>query len=134
MGGRFARPDPDALALVTGASASAGTRFLVLRAEEASLVKNGSSDYLALRLTLANDVAEIAEDLGVDVGPVLKGVGHDPRIGHACMPPSYGFGELLAQEGPLGVQRQPGPLAPDTSRRRDSDANADPAALRAADR
>jgi len=37
-------------------------------------------------------VAGLAEDLGVDVGPVLEGIGHDPRIGHAYMRPSYGFG------------------------------------------
>ena len=30
--------------------------------------------------------------LGVDVGPVLEGIGHDPRIGHAYMRPSFGFG------------------------------------------
>jgi UDPglucose 6-dehydrogenase len=37
-------------------------------------------------------VAGLAEDLGVDVAPVLEGIGHDPRIGHAYMRPSYGFG------------------------------------------
>lgn len=36
-------------------------------------------------------VAGLAEDLGVDVGPVLEGIGHDPRIGHTYMRPSYGF-------------------------------------------
>ena len=85
-------PDPDALALVTGALAQPGTPLLVMRAEEASLVKNASNVFLALRLTFANEVAGLAEDLGVDVGPVLEGIGHDPRIGHAYMRPSYGFG------------------------------------------
>jgi UDPglucose 6-dehydrogenase len=63
-----------------------------MRAEEASLVKNASNAFLALRLTFANEVAGLAEDLGVDVGPVLDGIGHDPRIGHSYMRPSYGFG------------------------------------------
>ncbi len=63
-----------------------------MRAEEASLVKNASNVFLALRLTFANEVAGLAEDLGVDVGPVLEGIGHDPRIGHTYMRPSYGFG------------------------------------------
>ena len=85
-------PDPDALALVTRALAQPGTPLLVMRAEEASLVKNASNVFLALRLTFANEVAGLAEDLGVDVGPVLDGIGHDPRIGHAYMRPSYGFG------------------------------------------
>jgi UDPglucose 6-dehydrogenase len=78
--------------LVTGALAPAGTPVLVMRAEEASLVKNASNVFLALRLTFANEVAGFAEDLGVDVGPVLEGIGHDPRIGHTYMRPSYGFG------------------------------------------
>jgi len=86
------RTDPDALALVTGALAQPGTPLLVMRAEEASLVKNASNVFLALRLTFANEVAGLAEDLGVDVGPVLEGIGHDPRIGHTYMRPSYGFG------------------------------------------
>ncbi len=84
--------DPDALALVMGALAQPGTPLMVMRAEEASLVKNAANVFLALRLTFANEVAGLAEDLGVDVGPVLEGIGHDPRIGHSYMRPSYGFG------------------------------------------
>ena len=85
-------PDADALALVTSALAHPGTPLLVMRAEEASLVKNASNVFLALRLTFANEVAGLAEDLGVDVGPILEGIGYDPRIGHTYMRPSYGFG------------------------------------------
>jgi UDPglucose 6-dehydrogenase len=84
--------DPDALARVTDALAVPGTPLLVMRAEEASLVKNAANVFLALRLTFANEVSGLAEDLGVDVGPVLEGIGHDPRIGHSYMRPSYGFG------------------------------------------
>lgn len=87
-----AHADPDALALVTDALGQPGTPLLVMWAEEASLVKNASNVFLALRLTFANEVAGLAEDLGVDVGPVLEGIGHDPRIGHLYMHPSYGFG------------------------------------------
>ena len=84
--------DPTALALVTRALAHPGAPLLTMRAEEASLVKNASNVFLALRLTFANEVAGLAEDVGVDVGPVLDGIGHDPRIGHTYMRPSYGFG------------------------------------------
>jgi len=87
-----AHADPDALALVTSALSHPGVPLLKMRAEEASLVKNASNVFLALRLTFANEVAGLAEDIGVDVGPVLDGIGHDPRIGHAYMRPSYGFG------------------------------------------
>jgi len=91
--GIFGAPvNPDALARVTDALAQPGIPLLVMQAEEASLVKNASNVFLALRLTFANEVAGLAEDLGVDVGPVLEGIGHDPRIGHTYMRPSYGFG------------------------------------------
>ena len=86
------RPDAGALARVSDALTGPDTPILVMRAEEASLVKNASNVFLALRLTFANDVAGLAEDLGVDVGPVLDGIGLDPRIGRAYMRPSYGFG------------------------------------------
>lgn len=85
-------PDEHALSLVKAALAVPDVPFLLMRAEEASLVKNASNVFLALRLTFANEVAGLAEDLGVDVGPVLDGIGHDPRIGHMYMSPSYGFG------------------------------------------
>jgi UDPglucose 6-dehydrogenase len=85
-------PDPDALAAVTAALSVPGCPLLVMAAEEASLVKNASNVFLALRLTFANEVAGLAEDLGVDVGPVLEGIGHDPRIGRTYLRPSYGFG------------------------------------------
>ena len=84
--------DPDALALVTGVLTRPGAPLLVMRAEEASIVKNASNVFLALRLTFANEVAGLTANLGVDVGPVLEGIGHDPRIGHTYMRPSFGFG------------------------------------------
>jgi UDPglucose 6-dehydrogenase len=86
------RPDEDALARVKAALAVPEKPLLIMRAEEASLVKNAANVFLALRLTFANEVAGLAEDIGVDVGPVLEGIGYDPRIGHSYMKPSYGFG------------------------------------------
>lgn len=85
-------PDARALADIRFALANPVSPFLVMRAEEASLVKNASNVFLALRLTFANEVAGLAEDLGVDVGPVLEGIGRDPRIGGTYLRPSFGFG------------------------------------------
>ncbi|MHB8959833.1 MAG: nucleotide sugar dehydrogenase, partial [Candidatus Limnocylindrales bacterium] len=84
--------DPVALAVVTDALARPGSPLLVMRAEEASIVKNASNVFLALRLSFANEVAGLTADLGVDVGPVLEGIGLDPRIGPSYMRPSFGFG------------------------------------------
>jgi len=63
-----------------------------LRAGGASLVKNAANVFLALRLTFAERGGRTRRGSGRDVGPVLDGIGHDRRIGHAYMRPSYGFG------------------------------------------
>ncbi len=87
-----AQPDPDALALVTRALAHedrAAPRDARRRGEPREECLQRLPRF---RLTFANEVAGLAEDLGVDVGPVLDGIGHDPRIGHAYMRPSFGFG------------------------------------------
>lgn len=90
--GMFDSPDPTALSLVKDLLTREGAPVRVMRAEEASLVKNAANVFLAMRLTFANELAGMAEDLGIDVGPVLDGIGDDPRIGHSYMRPSFGFG------------------------------------------
>jgi UDPglucose 6-dehydrogenase len=84
--------DPETVRIATDALSRPGVPTVLMRAEEASLVKNASNVYLALRLTFANEVAGLAEDLGVDVGPVLEAIGLDPRIGSTYLRPSFGFG------------------------------------------
>ena len=90
--GTFESPDPESLGVVEEILRRDSAPVRVMRAEEASLVKNAANVFLAMRLTFANELAGIAEDLGIDVGPVLDGIGDDPRIGHSYMRPSFGFG------------------------------------------
>jgi UDPglucose 6-dehydrogenase len=56
------------------------------------MIKNGANAFLALKLSFANEMAGLAEEMGVDVGDVLAGISADPRIGGAYMRPSFGFG------------------------------------------
>lgn len=58
----------------------------------AELIKNVSNAFLALKLSFVNEVADLAEEFGVDVGEVLHGIALDPRIGSAYMRPGLGFG------------------------------------------
>ena len=93
IGSVSATPDAASVHLVaTALTAGEPAKALMMRAEEASLVKNGSNVYLAMRLSFANEVAALAEDLGVDVGPVLAGISLDPRIGPGYFQPGFGFG------------------------------------------
>ncbi len=58
----------------------------------AELVKYASNAYLATRLTYANSIANLAEDLGADATTVLRAMGLDRRIGPAFLRPGPGYG------------------------------------------
>jgi UDP-N-acetyl-D-mannosaminuronate dehydrogenase len=124
--------EPDALALVTGALAQPGTPLLVMRAEDASLVKNASNVFLALRLTFANEVAGLAEDVGVDVGRYSRGSDTIPGSGtRTCNRATDSAGAATARRcSPPGWTT----ASPCISPRRSPSQRGSPAALRAADR
>jgi UDPglucose 6-dehydrogenase len=65
---------------------------LVVTVVEADLIKNGANAYLALKLSYANELAVLCEELGADVMNVLDGIGLDPRLGKNYMQPGFGFG------------------------------------------
>jgi UDPglucose 6-dehydrogenase len=58
----------------------------------AELIKSFSNAYLALKISFANEVANICDALGVEVDDVLRGVGADRRIGREFLRPGIGFG------------------------------------------
>jgi UDPglucose 6-dehydrogenase len=58
----------------------------------AELVKYAANAYLATRLTFANAIANISEEVGADALEVLQAVGMDRRIGPHFMHPGPGYG------------------------------------------
>jgi UDPglucose 6-dehydrogenase len=58
----------------------------------AELVKYAANAYLATRLTFANAIANISEEVGADALQVLGAVGMDRRIGPHFMRPGPGYG------------------------------------------
>lgn len=58
----------------------------------AELVKYAANAYLATRLTFANAIANISEEVGADALQVLEAVGMDRRIGRHFMRPGPGYG------------------------------------------
>jgi UDPglucose 6-dehydrogenase len=58
----------------------------------AELVKVAANAALALRVSMANEIADVANGLGVDPDAVLAAVGADPRIGSEYLRPGIGFG------------------------------------------
>jgi UDPglucose 6-dehydrogenase len=60
--------------------------------ESAELVKYAANGYLAMRLAFINQLADLCEKVGGDIAVVVKGIGHDKRIGHHYLQPGPGFG------------------------------------------
>jgi UDPglucose 6-dehydrogenase len=90
--GTFPAPDPAALKLVEEILAAGDAPRLVVTVAEADLIKNGANAFLALKLSFANELAILCEELDADVLHVIDGIGLDPRIGRNHMEPSFGFG------------------------------------------
>jgi UDPglucose 6-dehydrogenase len=58
----------------------------------AELIKHASNSFLALKISYANMVADLAERLGADIGEVTRAMGLDPRIGPSFLSAGLGFG------------------------------------------
>jgi UDPglucose 6-dehydrogenase len=66
--------------------------WLVTTINSAELIKHASNSFLALKISYANMVSDLAEKLGANVQEVVRAVGMDPRIGPAFLNPGIGFG------------------------------------------
>lgn len=69
-----------------------GPTWLVTTINSAELIKHASNSFLAIKISYANMVADLAEMLGADIEQVMHGVGLDPRIGAHFLKPGLGFG------------------------------------------
>jgi UDPglucose 6-dehydrogenase len=68
------------------------SNILVMKPESAQMAKYGSNVYLAMRITFANQLADLCEKNGADVMEVLEGLGEDKRIGSHYWYPGLGYG------------------------------------------
>jgi UDPglucose 6-dehydrogenase len=66
--------------------------WLVTTINSAELIKHASNSFLALKISYANMVADLAERLGADIEEVVRAVGMDPRIGQSFLRAGLGFG------------------------------------------
>ncbi len=73
-------------------------QWLLMSTREAEFTKYAINGMLATKLSFMNEMANLADQLQVDVEQVRKGVGSDPRIGYDYIYPGCGFGGLSFSE------------------------------------
>ena len=58
----------------------------------AEMIKYASNDFLALKISYMNDIANLCELVGADIGDVAKGMSYDKRIGDKFLNAGIGYG------------------------------------------
>lgn len=69
-----------------------GGEIVMTDISSAEMIKLASNAYLATRISFINEIANVCEEVGADVGEVARGMGLDERIGPHFLRPGIGFG------------------------------------------
>lgn len=65
---------------------------LVMNRRSAEMVKYASNDFLALKISYINEIANVCEIVGADIDAVSAGMGYDSRIGNKFLRAGIGYG------------------------------------------
>lgn len=69
-----------------------GVPILVTNRRSAEMIKYASNDFLALKVSYINEIANLCDLLGADIDAVAKGMSYDPRIGDKFLKAGIGYG------------------------------------------
>ena len=67
-------------------------QLLITTINSAELIKHASNSFLALKISYANVIADLCEEIGADVEEVTRAMGLDQRIGSQFLRAGLGFG------------------------------------------
>lgn len=81
-----------AKAVLTSLHESIETEKLITNIPTAEMIKYASNAFLATKISFANAIAMISENVGADGKQVLEGIGLDKRIGKSFLSPGAGYG------------------------------------------
>lgn len=65
---------------------------MVCNRRSAEMIKYASNDFLALKISYMNEVANLCEAIGANIEEVAKGMGFDDRIGNRFLHAGIGYG------------------------------------------
>ncbi len=69
-----------------------GAPIVKISPESAQMAKYAANNFLATRITFANQLADLCEKNGADIDEVIKAIGYDQRIGAHYWYPGFGYG------------------------------------------
>lgn len=67
-------------------------KLLKMNRCSAEMTKYASNDFLALKISYINEIANLCEKLGANIEDVTKGMSYDPRIGDRFLKAGIGYG------------------------------------------
>lgn len=65
---------------------------LITNRRSAEMIKYASNDFLALKISYVNEIANLCESVGANVEDVTRGMGFDERIGNRFLNAGIGYG------------------------------------------
>jgi UDPglucose 6-dehydrogenase len=84
--------DEEAATAVEGLYRPLGGEILRTDVASAEMIKLASNAFLATKISFINEIANVCEEVGADVGRVAKGMGLDERIGSSFLRAGIGDG------------------------------------------